>query len=130
MRANDFEEVDIETGEVSQPIIETRMLKHDFSPAELEELGSRLATKILEVKEVQEQKKSAAADFKAKIDTLTELISRLSNCINFGFENRNIECTVKYHKPKHGLKLITRIDTNESWQETMSTEEYTLFNQD
>jgi hypothetical protein len=40
-------------------------------------------------------------------------IQRLSNNINMGWEMREIECVVEFHKPRQGVKRIIRLDTGE-----------------
>jgi hypothetical protein len=47
-----------------------------------------------------------------------------------GYEIREVECEVKYHKPEQGKKTIIRKDNNSKIIEKMTSEEWNLFNQE
>ena len=69
------------------------------------------------------------AEYKGKIDTCKSVISDLSRKISDGYEEREIECSVTYHKPEQGKKTIVRSDNSQIMVEKMTSEENTLFNQ-
>lgn len=115
-----------------EPIIlptEVKRLRYDFTATEIYDLSMSLADKNIEYKRLEEEKKSAMGEFKAKMDLLNEHISRLSTNVHSGYEYREIVCHIEYNKPKGGIKVITREDTGTSWEEKMTNEDINLFTQ-
>lgn len=105
-------------------------LQHNFSQDEMLQLSKELAIANQEMDRLDEQRKSVTSDFKAKIDHQKSVIGVYSSKVNNGYEFRIVECEVEYHKPKKGNKTISRLDTGESWVETMDNADYNLFNQE
>lgn len=108
---------------------EERTLRHNFSDQEIHDLAIKLATKNREATNVEEEKKAVTSEFKFKTDMLKAEINLLSTKIGNGYEMRDVECEVQYHVPEAGTKLLTRMDTGETWSERMTSEEWNLFNQ-
>ena len=99
-----------------------RTLKYEFSPDELRDMARDLARSredsaellgrsIQEFATHEDALQSVKADFKAKMDSLTATINRISMHINNGYEFRLIECLTEYHVPRDGMKRVTRQDT-------------------
>jgi hypothetical protein len=57
-------------------------------------------------------------------------IGKLSRQVSDGWELREVECEVEYHKPDKGKKTVTRKDTNRSTVEPMESWEWNLFTQE
>lgn len=72
--------------------------------------------------EFKNEKRSIRYDFTAQCN-------KLSNQVSDGFEYRDVDCDIEYHKPSQGRKKITRKDSGISWDEKMHDWEWNLFNQ-
>jgi hypothetical protein len=88
-------------------------LRYQFSEEETREIAKHLALSVTNKTRAEEEQKSAVAQFKQRIELEVAMIQRLSNNINMGWEMREIECVVEFHKPKQGIKTIIRLDTGE-----------------
>ena len=88
-----------------------------------------LLTKQKWLSELEEAKKSVTSDYAAKINEAKGSCNKLSNFISNGYEYRDVECTVEYHKPEQGKKTLTRKDNNQVIVEKMDPFEWNLFNQ-
>lgn len=69
--------------------------KYTFTAADKVSTASELSQKILELKTLGDEKKSAMSSFAAQINILTAEINRLSENYRNGYEYRNIPCTVE-----------------------------------
>jgi hypothetical protein len=106
-----------------------RVLTHEFSQHEKEELGKELANKNLQLASEEASKKSVVASYASRITSTKEEIAGLSNRLASGYEMREITCVVKYHEPVQNTKTLRRTDTDESWTEPMTDIDFTLFTQ-
>jgi hypothetical protein len=106
-----------------------RSLRYDFTAIEIHDFSLQLANKTKELSAVEEEKKSITSQFSAKINEAKATCNKLSNFISNGYEYRDIECIIEYHKPEQGRKTITRKDNNVSFIENMHSHEWNLFNQ-
>jgi hypothetical protein len=106
-----------------------RVLTHEFSQHEKEELGKELANKNLQLASEEASKKSVVASYASRITSTKEEIAGLSNRLASGYEMREVTCTVKYHEPATNTKTLRRTDTGESWTEPMTDIDFNLFNQ-
>lgn len=103
--------------------IETRMLKCMLTPAEQTMLSDQLVHAIKDKNEYTEVKKMVVSDFRTRLQEKEEFIQKSTAAILEGNEERDVECEVKFHKPKEGEKTIVRKDTGEEWVESMTAEE-------
>lgn len=101
-----------------KPTKVTEFLRYNFSEDELRQKSKDLALSVTRQARTQEEQKAAQAQFKQRIETEQAEIGRLSNNINMGWEMRNIDCIVEYHKPAQGTKRIVRLDTGEVVRES------------
>jgi hypothetical protein len=88
-------------------------LRYPFTEDETKEIAKQLAPSVTSKTRAEEEQKSAQAQFKQRIELEVTQIQRLSNNINMGWEMREIECVVEFHKPRQGVKRIIRLDTGE-----------------
>jgi hypothetical protein len=88
-------------------------LKYVFSGEEMHDFATELARKTSEMSETEEAKKATVAQFGDRIASLRADTSSLARKFNSGYEYRNIECKVLYHKPSPAQKTIIRLDTGE-----------------
>lgn len=88
-------------------------LRYQFTEEETKEIAKNLALSVTSKTRAEEEQKSAQAQFKQRIEIEITQIQRLSNNINMGWEMREIECVVEFHKPRQGVKRIIRLDTGE-----------------
>lgn len=100
-----------------------KSLKVEFTPEEIKEFGSSLATCVLKMDELKDKKKAKAKEFKDVIDEKEAEIESLSNKINNGYEYTNIDCEVFLNVPNSGRKQIVRMDTKEVVEELDMTQE-------
>lgn len=106
---------------------ETRHLKYVFTTGEITEKGKNLADYNSQLKQLEDQKKATTSEFTSKIDSIKATINVESLKINQGFEFRNVNCHIEFHKPKDGMKTISRPDTGEVWEEKMTESDVNLF---
>lgn len=107
-----------------------RQLRYDFSAIEIHDLSMDLANKTKELSAIAEEKKSVNSQFTARLNEAKAACNKLSNQVSDGFEYREIECEVEYHKPEQGKKTFIRKDTNKvAAVEAMTDYDWNLFNQ-
>lgn len=114
------------TAETTKPEFKkTReFLRHNFTEEEITQKGRKLAILSAEKISIENDKKAAMSNFKAKIDGKVAEIELLLNDINNGFGQVYVECEVRPHDPNTGMKSIYRLDTNELVRkESMSSDE-------
>jgi hypothetical protein len=111
------------------PDLQTIQFQHDFSEAEAHSLAIELAEGIKKLKAITVEKKEAVKKFTGDYDKVKFACDDLSVKVSDGFEMRDVACWVEYNKPSTGKKEITRIDTGEVITESMTEEDWTLFNQ-
>lgn len=107
-----------------------RSLRYDFTAPEIHDLSMELAKKTKEHNSLTEEKKSVVSQWTAKINEVKATTTKLSNLVSDGFEFRDVDCVVEYHKPQQGKKTIIRKDSNTVVVvETMTDYDWNLFNQ-
>lgn len=107
-----------------------RSLRYDFTAVEIHDLSLELAKKTKELAAVADEKKSVVSQFAARLNEIKATTNKLSNQVADGWEYREIECEVEYHKPQQGKKTIIRKDSNKvAMIETMTDYDWNLFNQ-
>lgn len=107
-----------------------RSLRYDFTAVEIHDLSLELAKKTKELSALTEEKKTVVSQYGARLNEVKATTNKLSNQVADGFEFRDIECVIEYHKPQQGKKTIIRKDTNKvAMIETMSEYDYNLFTQ-
>lgn len=99
------------------------MLRYVFTEDELKDRSRKLAHAVQTKTAIEEEKKSAMAQFKERIDGEKALIGKLSRDINNGWEMRSIDCAIAYNVPNTGFKTITRSDTKEVVKEVQMTQD-------
>lgn len=77
-----------------QPKKESYSFQYNFSKEELEEKSKQLAQACQDRSSLEDEKKSASSDFKAKIDGKNAEISLISNHIHSGHERVTKTCEV------------------------------------
>jgi hypothetical protein len=109
---------------------ETRSLKYEFTAEELHDLSAELANKTKELGSITEEKKAINKGFTTKINAIKEACIELSNQVSDGYEYRDVECEVEFHKPEQGKKTYIRKDNNTvAAVEAMTDYDWNLFNQ-
>lgn len=88
-------------------------LAYHFTEAELLALGKELGESQLKLRQLDDDRKMVADEWKAKISSAEAHINSLSNKTSSGYEYRDIECTVTYDDPIPGDKTLRRNDTGE-----------------
>lgn len=89
-------------------------LKYEFTRREIQELGTELARATQEAAELEQRKKEITASLKSEIEAKAGTMARLARLVTTGYEHRDVECAVKFHEPKTGVKTIIRLDTGET----------------
>lgn len=116
--------------EVPQEQKITLKLPVDFSAEELSDFSRVLSGKVLEIGKLEVEKKAAVSSFNGQIDEAHSIVVDLSNKINRGSEDRDVECLVRFHQPKKDMKTVIRLDTNKFVGEMpMEEQDFNLFTQ-
>jgi hypothetical protein len=108
---------------------ETRNLRHDFSAVEVHDLSVKLANKNKEKVLLEGEQKSVQSQYASKLKVITSEINILANQVSDGWELREVEVEIEFHKPTKGMKTITRKDNGLSMTERMESYEWNLFTQ-
>ena len=116
--------------QTQEKIIEIRDLEYRFTDSELQEMGRELSEKVIDHVKVELEKKEITKVFNDQIKAKMKLIKQLSYKIDSGYEVRDVSCEVYHNMPVYGKKTIMRMDTQETWIEDMTDDEFNLFNQD
>lgn len=112
-----------------QPAPVRRSLKYDFTATEVHALSMQLATSTKNRQAMEEEKKSVVSQYKAKLDEINATCNKLSNLVADGFEYRDIDCRIEFHKPSQGRKTYIRLDNNKiAMIEPMTSDDMNLFN--
>lgn len=118
-----------ENGGGIQPAPVRRSLKYDFTATEIHTLSMQLATSTKSRQAMEEEKKAVVSQFKAKLDEVNATCNKLSNLVADGFEYRDINCRIEFHKPSQGRKTYIRLDTDKiALIEPMTSDDFNLFN--
>jgi hypothetical protein len=88
-------------------------VKKTFTENERRRLGETLARTVQQIVDNKQARLSAAADFQAKHKALEMEAIRLTDCVNRGFEEVEVEVMTMYDRPRPGKKQILRVDNNE-----------------
>ncbi len=103
-------------------------VKYHFTEEEKKEIASTMATKVTELKQLEDDKKAVTSSFKSKIDEVQAQINIAANNITTGYEMRNTKCeieidpvakVVNYLDPETGKILKTRKAQSEDLQMEM-----------
>lgn len=99
-------------------------LKFTYGPADIQELGQKLARETQNAYDLDARKKEVDADLVAQIKAAQGRVSDLTTKLNNGYEMREVEVLVLFDEPKQGVKRVVRADTNEHLRdEAMTLEE-------
>jgi hypothetical protein len=109
---------------------ETISLKCFFTNEEKLKIADEFAQRQQTLNSLEEQKKSVMSDFGSRISIVKEQINMNATKLTNGYESRDIDCIVEYHRPVTNRKMITRSDTGEVFEEPMTQWDYHLFNQE
>jgi hypothetical protein len=111
------------------PKIEKRYLRYDFSAVEVHDLSMSMANKTQEFASIEGEKKAITSQFSSKLNILKESINSLADKVASGYEMREVECDIQYHKPEQGKKTYIRKDTGAKIVEKMDSSDFNLWNQ-
>lgn len=89
-------------------------LDYHFTEPELVALGKELGESQLKLRQLDDDRKMVADEWKAKISSAEAHINSLSNKTSSGYEYRDIDCTITLDDPIPGDKTMRRNDTGET----------------
>ncbi len=98
-------------------------LRYTFSPVEILAMHDELSQAIDRGLTAENEKKSAMAGFKDRIEKEAAFVGITNRKIRSGFEMRNTDCKVLYNSPNTGFKTIVRLDTGEVVKEDAMTKD-------
>jgi len=92
--------------------VQNEYIKHNFNDLERKEIANRMAQKVSELHQAEDDKKAIMSDFKSQIDGLTAEVNSSATKLNNGYEMRNVECE---HTADYTQKvwIVTRRDNGE-----------------
>jgi len=97
---------------MSEERIEKAFVKYTFTPKELVEIAQDMAQNHQELRAVEDEKKSAASQFKAQADAITAQLNILSENYRNGYVYKNLDCILTFDFKKKE-RTYTRPDTGE-----------------
>lgn len=89
-----------------------RSLPVKLTPKEREEYAVSNSNLIVQVERLNDEKKSVASNYAAKIKTLNAQITKLSQAVSSGQEIRDVECEEHIDR-ESGFITLARTDTGE-----------------
>lgn len=90
-----------------------RMLAVKLTEEETLEMAKTIGDKMLEVDNLENEKKAFTSSNKLKTEGLEAELSYLGRCVREGEEEREVECIWNYNQPVRGMKQLVRLDTHE-----------------
>jgi hypothetical protein len=96
-----------------EPVRVIEECRYEFTTAELNDLGARLAQAAQRRFDVKREKDSATAHFGAALKTADDVVADLAHKRNNGYEMRPTECILRFDSPRPGLKEFVRTDNGE-----------------
>lgn len=109
------------------PKLETKVIRHDFTPTERNTIGSDLARAIAGLRGTQAEFDQVKASYKARTTEAEARIDSLSTSLMNGFDMRETRCRVAY-SPKERLKFYFReqdpVDAEPVMTEEMTAEDF------
>jgi hypothetical protein len=98
-------------------------LQYRFSGDELRQLGKDLAEAQIALRQLDDDRKRIADEWKARISAKEAEIASLSNKVSSGYEYRDIPCEITLNEPI-GKKTARRTDTGEvAWVRDLTENE-------
>ena len=98
-------------------------LQYKFNQAELLTIGKELGEMQIQLRQLDDDRKKAADEWKSRISAAESGIASMSNKVTSGYEYRDIDCEVVLNEPP-GKKTCTRLDTMQViWCRELSPEE-------
>ncbi len=88
-------------------------LQYKFSQDELRDLGKELAESQIQLRQLDDDRKRVADEWKARISAKEAEIASLSNKVSSGYEYRDIPCEITLNEPIN-KKTARRLDTGET----------------
>ena len=86
-------------------------------------IGQDLAEKQIQLRQLEDDKKKAVAEWGSRLASMAADIQSISNKVSSGYKYRDIDCEVVINDPP-GKKTCRRIDTMEViWTRELSPEE-------
>jgi hypothetical protein len=106
-------------------VIQTKeFVKYQFTHDEIHAMGADLARVATEHRNIDNERKAIASEFKAKLDGKSAEIEMISSHINSGFQHKYVDCKCVYNDPQPGFKTTYRHDSGEIVKtESMSPDE-------
>jgi hypothetical protein len=95
-----------------EPRAITRRLPCPLTDAEVIALGDEIDTLLAEAEEVEDERKSAASEYKSRLDKIAERVRKISNQRRGRVVEREIEVTITDDLAR-AVQIITRCDTGE-----------------
>lgn len=94
----------------------TQNMKCILTDEEVKAASQKMAQIIQESNQLEKDKKSCMAGFKAKLDAANALLVDCSNKVRDGYEYRDVSCKREYDFGDATIRL-TRLDTKEVFEE-------------
>ena len=98
---------------VSKRIAVREHLKCVLTETEIKTAGAQLARSYSEITDLEDQKKSSASDFKARIDSASAQASIVARKIQNGYEFRDIDCEEVWNWDEKTVDVV-RLDNGET----------------
>jgi hypothetical protein len=108
---------------------EKRHIRYDFTAVEIHDLSLQMANKTKEQAAITEEKKSVTSQYSARLNEIKATLNKLSNQVADGYETRETELVVHYHRPSQGEKTLIPVDGGKVIIEKMLQYDHNLFNQ-
>ena len=88
-------------------------VRREFNADERRKLGETLARTVQDLVDNKQARVAAVADFTAKHKAFEMEAIRLTDCLNKGFEQVEVEIMVMLDFPRPGMKQFLRADNNQ-----------------
>lgn len=92
----------------------SKLLRVEFTPEELTEKAHAMATAIQNLAQIDDDRKTASAEFSARMKEVKGKIDKLSNEITRKHRMEDVDCEWYLNCPTEGMKVLVRLDTHET----------------
>lgn len=99
---------------VARATATSKLLRVEFTAEEMTEKSHAMATAIQNLAQIEDDRKTAAAEFSARIKEVKNKIEKLSNEITRKHRMEDVDCEWYLNCPTEGMKVLVRLDTHET----------------
>jgi hypothetical protein len=88
-------------------------LRYVFTADEASENAQKMASAVSQMEELEDTKKSVVSQYNSQIAAQKEQLNVFTKLVSNGYQYKDVECIVHWHKPEKGMMTLERTDIEE-----------------